>query len=150
MKIYLVRHGITADCLSDKKQSLDCPLNDLGISQIIKINIKTDFIYVSPTRRTIESGKIICPDAKIKVDNRLYNKKRNIEHYTNELRSILDEVKSLDTDIIIVTHGRIIKMIYSILEFNYIDTNFTDRLSMEYASVSLIENNKMVYFNQVQ
>lgn len=149
MKIYLVRHGTTADCLCDKKQGLDTPLNELGKKQIEKINIKTDLIYVSPTRRTIESAKIICPDTKIKVDNRLYNKKRDLEHYTNELRSFLNEIKTLDTDVMVVTHGRIIKMIYSILEFNYINTNFTNSLDMEYGSVSIIENNKMVLFNQV-
>jgi broad specificity phosphatase PhoE len=151
MKIYLVRHGCTDECQKNIKQRLDSPLNVLGVEQIKKINVKTDIIYVSPSRRTIESAKLINPNARVIVDNRLYNKKRDLEHYSNELHSFLDEIRELNyNEVMIVTHGRIIKMIYSILEFNYIDTNFTDALSMEYGSISTIENNKMIDFNYIQ
>jgi broad specificity phosphatase PhoE len=150
MIIYLVRHGITDACNNSDKSLKNVYLNDEGKQQINNISkkiSKIDKIFTSPTLRTIETANIIrinCnEDANIITDYRLLNKVDDGQTYINNLRNFLDYLKGEKETILLVTHGRIIKMIYSIVLYNTIDINFIDGLSMDYGSIS-----KMEYINK--
>jgi broad specificity phosphatase PhoE len=146
MIIYLVRHGITDACNNSDKSLKNVYLNSEGkqqISNISKIIPKIDKIFTSPTLRTIESADIIrlnCnPNADIITDYRLLNKVDEGQTYINNLRNFLNYLKNEKETILLVTHGRIIKMIYSIILYDNIYINFINGLSMDYGSLSKFE-----------
>jgi broad specificity phosphatase PhoE len=146
MIIYLVRHGVTDACKNSDKRLKNVYLNSEVKKQINNISKripKIDKIFTSPTLRTIETADIIrinCnPNADMNTDYRLLNKVDEGQTYINNLKSFLDYLKKENGTILLVTHGRIIKMIYSIVLYNTIDINFIDRLSMDYGSISKFE-----------
>jgi len=163
MRIYLLRHGITPACTDKhtKKLFKNMSLSERGRQQIINIcpKISTNIckIYTSPTLRTIESAQIvqsICsPDAEIVVDIRLKNKiddendsyLENILQLLNHLQTGFSQYK--DYDILFVTHGRIIKMIYSIIEHQSIKKEIMDDLDIDYADlfVFYLEHDKFSF-----
>ena len=79
------------------------------------------------------------PDANIITDYRLLNKVNEGETYVNNIRNFLNNIKKETGTIMLVTHGRIIKMIYSIILYGDIDISFLDGLSMDYGSISKFE-----------
>jgi broad specificity phosphatase PhoE len=146
MFIYLIRHGVTDACFISDKSAKNVYLNSEGKQQINNIskNIpKIDKIYTSPTLRTIETSEIIrinCnPSVEIETDYRLLNKVKEEETYESNLKSFLIDLKKKNKTILLVTHGRIIKMIYSIIMKGYIDLDFINLLSMDYGSLSKFE-----------
>ena len=146
--IFLLRHGCTNSCLiKDKSINNDVSLNDSGILQIklaaekLK-DITFDLIISSPTIRTNETAKLIDNKCKIIIDRRILNKNLNIQSYEQDLKSFLRDLHELTFEnLLIVTHGRIIKMIHSIIINNHIDTNFIDNIELDYGSLYLMSNN---------
>jgi broad specificity phosphatase PhoE len=63
MKIYLIRHGQTAENLEGIMlgTKTDVPLNDTGRDQARKVQLDQDFdmIFSSPMKRTLETAQII-------------------------------------------------------------------------------------------
>lgn len=151
MKIYLLRHGITPACTDKQTKKLfkNISLSEQGKEQIIKIcpNISTQLykIYTSPTIRTMESAQIVqslrAPGAEIEVDIRLKNKidDENDSYFENiiQLLNHIKENNPRDSEILLVTHGRIIKMIYSIIQYNEINKEIMDGLEIDYADLFL-------------
>lgn len=152
MIIYLIRHGITDACNNDQIINKNVSLNQLGIIQIEYIRSKIDKnvknIICSNTKRTIETSKIIQQKiiSNINIDDRLLNKnkEKNDELYYQVIKCLLNELIIKDENIILVTHGKIVKMIFSIIKFNKIDKSYTDSLDLGYGSLCILEyyNNK--------
>lgn len=79
MNIYIVRHGQTDSNLnSEYYGSLDIPLNEQGIKQMLGLksklsSIEFDAIYSSSSQRTLRSLEIIVPELQdiVQVDKRL-------------------------------------------------------------------------------
>ena len=151
MLIYLLRHGETDLCYSKRKDiDKNISLNETGIQQIrdaiIKLtNVKIDKIYCSPTIRTIETANIVKEKFNLSFDliieDRLLNKQINDTVYEDQLKSILDDIKkqeSAGSTIILVTHGRIVKMLYSIVKLGKIDNNFLDTIDLEYGHLDIL------------
>lgn len=138
MTIYLVRHGETDACLT-KTEKKNVSLNKKGIIQCDEISKKInelnfDYIITSNTKRTIETAtRINTNNKQIIIDDRVLNKQENNKMYYNNLVEIIKECKN--KNIIIVTHGRIIKMLLSISKFNSINQNFIDSLNLYYGII---------------
>lgn len=154
MIIYLLRHGETNLCYSKRKDiDKNISLNDKGIQQVIdastKIKNNINKIYCSPTIRTIETANIIKKECNfscdIIIDNRLLNKQINDDKYEEQLKLLLDDLNKLnksdesDLSIILVTHGRIVKMLYSIAKLGKIDNDFLDTIDLEYAHIDILK-----------
>jgi broad specificity phosphatase PhoE len=146
MLIYLIRHGLTDACFSEDKSAKNVYLNKEGKNQIINSAKKISSIsriITSPTLRTIESSEIIRsivnPNIEIQTDYRLLNKVNEGQTYVSNLKTFLDEIKKYNDTLLLVTHGRIIKMIYSIIVHDTINVDFIDELEMDYGSISIIE-----------
>jgi len=145
MKIYLLRHGLTDACFKQTKMKDVC-LSDTGIRQIHDLldhlpgSIKT--IYCSPTLRTIESAEIIQKrlGCKIVVDGRIKNKldESNPDYFQN-LQTFLSDLPLDKGEILLVSHGRIIKMIYSIINHHKIDKDVIDHLEIDYGDLFCLE-----------
>lgn len=155
MKIYLLRHGITDACLQNTKMK-DVHLSELGKLQIMKIKRyipnSIEKIYSSPTLRTMETAKIINKDLEcpILTDLRLKNKlDENFPDYFQNISSFIKDLEQNDDmDIVLVTHGRIIKMMYSIINFKKIEINIIDKLNIDYGDLFCIDKIKeKFYFN---
>ena len=152
MKIYLLRHGITPASADKQTKKLfkNVPLSEEGRRQIIQIcpfirsNISK--IYTSPAIRTLETAQIVqshaFPEAEIVIEVRLKNKiddetshsyLDNIVQFLGDLR-----VNHQDSDLLLVTHGRIIKMIYSIIQYNSIDKEIMDCLDIDYGDLFVL------------
>jgi len=148
MIIYLIRHGITDACNNDQIIDKNVYLNELGISQIKFIsdlipknhNYK---IFCSDTKRTIQTANIIndClfTNYEIKIDNRLLNKNCNDDLYYINIHCFLKEILELYENVILITHGKIIKMILSIIKFHKIDKSYTDSLDLGYGSIFILD-----------
>lgn len=141
MTIYLIRHAETNDSLlkKDKNNILvnidkkNVSLNDNGIIQCSEIkkkisSLQFECIITSDTKRTIQTATLINNNKEIIIDNRVLNKQENNNMYYNNLVEIIKNYKN--KNVIIVTHGRIIKMLLSISKFNYINQSFLDSLNL--------------------
>ncbi len=123
--IYIVRHGTTDACENGKSsgESNDVSLNEKGVRQINNIkdkllNTNIKYIYTSNFKRTIETSELIngildnvC---QIELDNRISNKD-NLNEYRNNIKSFLNDLlnkNNLEGNICLVTHGKIIKLLY--------------------------------------
>lgn len=142
MVIHLVRHGETDACRSpDKSIDKNVNLNARGIEQIRRLRLMLPpptMIITSPTVRTIESSHLLMDEenrAELLIDSRVWNK---IGDYDFNLRVFLRSLCALaSTDgrqhtMTVVTHGRIIKMIYCLVRFNCLCTEIMDTLPIEY------------------
>ena len=155
MRVFLVRHGITDACgletVNNVKPNKDVSLSELGRQQVKKACLQLpkniSKIYTSPTLRTMETSDIIkhyC-DSNVEIipDIRIKNKIQIIDtSYQTNLQGVLQELSLLEnsnTNIVIVTHGRIIKMLYSLLFHKCIDCNFMDSLELDYGDVFEME-----------
>lgn len=142
--VYIVRHGITDASLIDTNHK-DVSLNKKGQEQIrrlIPILPICECIYTSPTKRTLESSQILQPHSPIIIDHRLHNK--DSESYIDNLKSLLHDLhQSPFHSILLVTHGRMIKFLYSIC--HSIPTN---SLSIDYghAFYSFLDSNGDYHF----
>lgn len=147
MIIYLIRHGITDACNNDQIINKNVSLNQQGIIQIEYIRSKIDQnvknIICSNTKRTIETSKIIQEKiiSNINIDDRLLNKNKNDELYFELIKSLLNELITKDENIILVTHGKIVKMIFSIIKFNEINKSYTNSLELGYGSLCILDYN---------
>ena len=157
MRCFVIRHGITDAC-TDPSLPKNILMNEQGRAQIHdacahiqSVLMTTVFshatIYTSPTMRTIETSKILhkflqplCINPiTILQDDRLLNK--------SEIRAFEDNIKQFINDLkmnhpvdnthllFLVTHGRIIKMMFSIMDRDVIDTTLTDDLQLDYGDV---------------
>lgn len=153
MIIYLLRHGETDLCYSKRKDiDKNIPLNENGIQQVInasiKIQNKINKIYCSPTLRTIETANIIKTKLNIScdviIDDRLLNKQINDNIYEQQLKLLLEDIKKLELlekdidSIILVTHGRIVKMLCSIAKLGKIDNDFLNKIDLEYGHIDIL------------
>lgn len=152
MKIFILRHGITEASL------IDTALKNVSLSKngIRQINDVLDLIpnnichiYTSPMIRTIETSRIIQEKlgCDIIIDDRLKNKLDD-EHsdYYENLGSFLNDIND-DDDILIVTHGRNIKMLYSIINFKRINPKIMKDLDIDYGDLFCFEkvNNVFIF-----
>jgi len=155
MFIYLFRHGMTDQCIDKQKgMNKNVSLNSTGrqqvenVSQLLKGKIITK-IYSSPTLRTLESAQIFrrlldLDNVEICKEDRIFNKQTD---YEKVLNSFLEDCKSQNENIAVFTHGRMIKMLYSLLLFHEIRIDFTDRLEIDYGTLNVVENGTMIMFN---
>lgn len=136
--LMLLRHGITFDKLTLKKQKSTSSLAAIGINQIdliasfiISQNINVDFIITSPTTRAKESAIIILnklsnnpgykEDIKLKEiyfddfcsDFVNINLKKTFDDIKNDLSSL--------NNVLIVSHLSFIKLFSFYLIFNNLD-----------------------------
>jgi broad specificity phosphatase PhoE len=153
MRVYLVRHGITDACgletVNNIKPNKDVSLSELGRQQVKKACLQLprniSKIYTSPTLRTIETSEIIKDyyhsNVEIIPDVRIKNKIQIMDtSYPINLQGFLQELSlQEEEDIVIVTHGRIIKMLYSLTFYKCIDCNFMDSLEIDYGDVFEME-----------
>ena len=160
MKVYIVRHGVTDACglvsVDNIKPNKDVSLSTTGIEQvhgILDSLPKTiTKIFTSPTIRTIETSQIIADYCTTKPeiieDLRIKNKVVVMDSsYTINITSFLEDLSTYkDKEVVLVTHGRIIKMMYSLLNLGKIDCEFMDKLDLDYASVFLMERNSSNQF----
>lgn len=153
MKVYIVRHGVTDACglvsVDNVKPNKDVSLSTTGIEQVHGIldhlPKTTTKIFTSPTIRTIETSQIIADycttNPEIIQDLRIKNKVVVMDSsYTTNITSFLEDLCNFqDKEVVLVTHGRIIKMMYSLLNLGKIDCDFMNKLELDYASVFLME-----------
>lgn len=127
--LILVRHG--ENIFDPNIQNIDLPLSEDGIKQAhwAAEKLKTqniDKILLSPTRRTLETlnfiKKNICPETDIRLLERGWGDNHN-GNETNEEASkrasiLINEIKEKyhNKDILIVTHGGLIKTLENIIE----------------------------------
>ena len=161
MNVFLVRHGITDACgletINNVKPNKDVSLSTLGRDQIReackKLPKDISKIYTSPTLRTIETAEIIkdyCDtNPEIITDIRIKNKVVAFDcSYEQNLKGFINDLKMLkEKNIVLVTHGRIIKMIYSLMTRNEIDCKFMDGLELKYGDVFLMKDFKFLQWN---
>jgi len=163
VKLFLIRHGMTDACTFDYQGDKNIFMNATGRNQIeLCLEKLTQFplprhitFYTSPTLRTKQTTELLQSyfrglglglNLNIVIEPRLYNKQRD---FYSTLRALLDEIssrklilkeeKDADEWMFFVTHGRIIKMVFSILTENRINTKLTDSLSIDYANIFLLE-----------
>lgn len=151
MRCFLVRHGITDACI-DPSLPKDVMMNDQGRRQIresaqrlwhiIQKDASNICIYCSPTKRTTETAHILqdvfqTNNIPVHHDERLLNKS-NI--FFENITDFISHIKMHHGIVIAITHGRIIKMMYSIMECGRIDTELTDRLELDYGDVFEIKS----------
>jgi len=149
MSIYIVRHGITDACglepVNGKKPNKNVPLSETGREQILEasqyIPQLVKKIYTSPMLRTIETAEIIKTKvgllAPILPDLRLKNKVESEDaSYQNNIKEFIKDL-SPSENIVIVTHGRIIKMLYSLINLDVINVTLMDSLTIGYGDVFL-------------
>jgi len=68
MLIYLLRHGLTEYNAQKRYQGQrDIPLSPEGMAQLCKADFDPDVVYVTPLQRTIQTAKIVFPNAKLVV-----------------------------------------------------------------------------------
>jgi len=151
MSIYIVRHGITDACnqepVNGKKPNKNVSLSEIGREQILEacpyISRSVTKIYSSPTLRTLETAGIIKKNlgllAPILSDHRLKNKVESEDaSYQNNIKEFLHDL-SPSENIVIVTHGRIIKMLYSLINLDVINVTLMDTLTIGYGDVFLAQ-----------
>jgi len=149
-KIYIVRHGETDACESSSGSvDKNVLMNEKGRAQIEKILPKIPKsigkIFTSPTLRTIETAQMIQVHSMfstLEVDGRLYNKMADDEEYEDNIRTLLDGLeKDPEPEIVLVTHGRIVKILFSILSVGRIDRSVMDILhNLSYGSLTILEH----------
>lgn len=165
--IYIVRHGTTETCDKGKikGQENDVFLTNEGISQInqslkhlLNTNIKK--IYTSNFKRTRQTSELIKNSLDINdpssiiLDDRLSNKDKsnnyqaNIETFLKELITNID----INDNCCIVTHGKIIKLIYyyTLNESFPLQTPKVDWCKYGSVSCLKVKNNKLIpiYFGK--
>jgi broad specificity phosphatase PhoE len=120
--IFVVRHGDTGS----KCKAVDAPLNEEGRHQaqeLIGVLPPFDIIICSPALRALQTAQLISET--VVVDDRLLNKKPSDTDYERALRSLLSELPTLG-NVVLVTHGRIAKMLYSMIALGRLSREFTD------------------------
>ena len=152
MRIFCLRHGLTDACENkDKTFNKDVSLNFSGKLQVLKTRDSLHaslrdirHVRTSPTLRTVESAALFELSVPSIQDPRLYNKKDSNEAYTSELLSLLQELvwDHNDGDVLLCTHGRIIKMLYSIIMYGSFRQDIIDSLSLEYGTMTVFFHGK--------
>jgi broad specificity phosphatase PhoE len=163
--IYIVRHGTTEACENGKSsgESNDVFLNQKGIDQIKKtvkslLSSNIQYIYTSNFKRTIQTSNIIKEginqNCSINLDHRLSNKD-NFNEYQQNIKSFLQELIDLsynEGNFCLVTHGKIIKLIYYYTLNNYFPDDTPKVKWCDYGCVSClkIQDNKLIpiYFGK--
>lgn len=151
-KLFIIRHGLTDMCQRPKfpNQNRDVYLSLEGIQQVENVsnylsNYNLDYIYTSNFKRTIQSSEIVLQyqknkNCKIIIDNRLSNKdelqnfKSNIINFLEELFENKDKLF-----ISIITHGRILKLIYYYLKNDFFPSEIPKLNWCNYGSLTLVE-----------
>jgi broad specificity phosphatase PhoE len=155
-KIYIIRHGETDACHHKKQVYMnneeteinkDEWMNEKGREQIEKILGKiprtVGKIIASPTFRTMEVAHRIQEHsffASIITDVRLHNKMENDSIYESNIISLLNDIKEdMEEEIVLVTHGRIVKMIFSIISKGVIDRSIMDIIDLTYGGLTILQ-----------
>lgn len=152
IKLFLVRHGET-DMSYLKKyphQDRNVPLNQNGINQIEQVghylqNKNFKKIVTDNTLRTLHSSRIIAgfqkePISEIKIESKLTNK----ESISNIKKNIVDLLKIIEkedknSNICWVCHGKIIKVIYYLMEYSEFPEEITKLSWCYYGGISCLE-----------
>lgn len=146
-KVYLVRHGETDACGRDDVIEKDVLMNENGRRQIEKVIKKLPRtmtrILTSPTLRTMETAQKIQEYswyAQIETDHRLHNKAENDERFENNIKELLSGLRDdPDEEMVLVTHGRIIKMIFAILSTGRLDRATMDIIELSYGGLTILQ-----------
>ena len=151
-KIYIVRHGETDAChqkqmTATEEINKDVWMNEKGREQIEKTVTKipktVGKIIASPTFRTMEVAHRIHDHsffASIITDVRLHNKMENNSIYESNIISLLKDLKEdVEEEIVLVTHGRIVKMIFSIISKGTLDQNIMDTIDLTYGGLTILQ-----------
>ena len=150
-KIYIVRHGETDACHQTatvtEEVNKDVWMNEKGREQIEKTVSKipktVGKIIASPTFRTMEVAHRIHDHsyfASIITDVRLHNKMENNSIYESNIISLLKELtEDVEKEIVLVTHGRIVKMIFSIISKGTLDRNIMDTIDLTYGGLTILQ-----------
>jgi len=168
IKIYLVRHGKT-----DESKEVSTPLTPEGRAQILGLCSllppldDIEEVWVSPTRRTLETAEMLfsfhpdaveCLQKKQKVEQKVWNKgnayEDNIRQLLDYLYPFLEEgiagkKEQKIPSFVVVTHGRIIKMFASLLRHNFIHREWMDTLELDYGRLCVMEISNDATINSV-
>jgi phosphohistidine phosphatase SixA len=144
MRLFCLRHGATDACENtDKSVNKDVSLNLAGVDQVLATGRlfgerlrRVRLVLVSPTRRTEESAALLRLAAPLARDDRLHNKKSSDGEYAAGLLSLLQDV-AVHGDVLLCTHGRIVKMLYSILVHGGFRQDVIDGLVLSYGSMTV-------------
>lgn len=159
MKLYVLRHGETEYNKEGRFQGQNnISLNEEGKKQAEETkkelqNIKFDKVFVSPLKRAIETAKIVVPNYKIEIDNRIIERSfgklegeksiidyeerikefgiESIEDLEKRVKCFLKEIfkkAKKEENILVVTHGGVAQIINKLLEEDYNEINFKDFL----------------------
>lgn len=152
IQLFLVRHGET-DMSYLKKyplQNRNVPLNQNGIKQIEQVsrylqNKNFKKIVTDNTLRTLQSSRIIADLQKpsistIDIEPRLTNK----ENTSNIKKNIVDLLKVIEdeytnSNVCWVCHGKIIKIIYYLMEYSQFPEEITKLSWCYYGGIHCLE-----------
>lgn len=145
MRLFCLRHGATDACEStDKAVEKDVSLNVAGVEQVLATHrlfrdrlSGVRLVLVSPTRRTEESVALFRLPAPLLRDGRLHNKKPSDKEYADALVSLVGDLAARGDDVLLCTHGRIVKMLYSILIHGAFRQDVIDGLSLSYGAMTV-------------
>ncbi len=152
-KLYIIRHGLTSMCQEPKypNQNRDVYLSQEGIQQMENVsnylgNHNLDYIYTSNFKRTLQSSEIILKyqknkNCKIIIDNRLSNKD-DLNNFKSNIVSFLEELFQNNDKLFIsiITHGRILKLIYYYLKNDFFPLDIPKLKWCNYGSLTLVES----------
>ena len=66
MLVYLLRHGQTVYNVQKRYQGQrDIPLSPEGAAQLCRADFDPDLVYVSPLQRTVQTARILFPNARL-------------------------------------------------------------------------------------
>ena len=66
MKVYLLRHGETEYNMQKRYQgTLDIPLSDKGLGELMRADLSPETVYVTPLCRTRQTARVLFPDARL-------------------------------------------------------------------------------------
>lgn len=147
--VFGIRHG---ECDRDKwtQKYIDdnVGLNENGKKQIRECSkviltmvyhaFDRFIIYTSPVYRVVESAFLLMESLKVgmdweggdvRIDSRLFNKQEDETMFAASLDSFLNDVRSDPESercmVLVMTHGRILKMLSSLCRFGKIDCDYT-------------------------
>ena len=146
-KVYIVRHGETDACGKEDVKEKDIWMNEKGRLQIEKVLSKLprtiDKILTSPTLRTMETAQKIQEYslfAPIETEIRLHNKAENDDVFEKNIQSLLSDLRDdPEQEIVLVTHGRIVKMIFAILSTGKLDRAIMDMIDLSYGGITILQ-----------
>lgn len=153
-QLFLVRHGETDMSYLQKHplQNRDVSLNQNGVNQIEKVSLYLQDKHLKKvvsdnTLRTLQTSRIIGdlqipPISKIEIEPRLTNKEStsNIKKNIINLLKIIED-EDTNSNICWICHGKIIKIIYYLIEYSQFPKEISKLSWCYYGSIHCLEFN---------